>query len=289
MDTVTQPSFAVDIEDIEYLRHGDQPLLMRLYKPRGAGPFPIVVNLHGGAWCKFDRTNDHVVNEPIAKTGVIIAALDFRMPPQAAYPASMQDINYGVRWLKKNAANFKGDASRIAISGSSSGGHQAILNGMRPRDVRYSAIPLRDGAGLDASVQGVILCSPVICPQGRYQYAQRLKANPPYPESVDLWIPCHHDFWGTEAAMSEGSPVCALERGEKSELPPVLYLSGTNDKAHPRVDLDRFVTAYRKAGGRVDLRLYEGEAEGFMNRKADGAAAQRAREAFANFVRNEMK
>ena len=49
------------------------------------------------------------------------------------------------------------------------------------------------------------------------------------------------------------------------------------------------VAAYRKAGGRVDLRLYEGEAEGFMNRKADGEAARQAREAYANFVRTALK
>ena len=40
----------LDIEDIEYLRHGDKPLLARLFKPRGTGPFPLVVEIHGGAW-----------------------------------------------------------------------------------------------------------------------------------------------------------------------------------------------------------------------------------------------
>jgi acetyl esterase len=288
MDTTTQARYEVDMEDVEYLRHGDKPLLLRLYKPRGAGPFPLVVELHGGAWCRFDRTNDHIFNEPLAKTGVVIAALDFRMPPDAPYPASMADINYAIRWLKQRAPSMKASASRVGIMGSSSGGHQAILTGMRPRDARYAALPLANGDGVDAGVRAVILCSPVIDPLGRYQYAQRLKAAPPYPESVNLWIPCHHDYWRTETAMAEGSPVGALERGEKTELPPVLYLSGTKDVAHPRPDLDRFVTAYRGAGGRVDMQFYEGEAEGFLNRNANGANAARAREKIASFVHVEL-
>ena len=44
-----------NVEDVEYNRHGGTPLLMRLYCPQGAGPFPIIVELHGGAWCRSDR------------------------------------------------------------------------------------------------------------------------------------------------------------------------------------------------------------------------------------------
>ena len=44
----TPTTYAIDIEDVEYLRHGDKPLLARLFKPRGSGPFPLIVELHGG-------------------------------------------------------------------------------------------------------------------------------------------------------------------------------------------------------------------------------------------------
>ena len=84
----------IDIQDVEYLRHGDKPLLARLYKPKGAGPFPIVVDLHGGAWIRGDRLNDAVMNEAMAKAGIVVAALDFRT--DEPYPASLADVNYGV-------------------------------------------------------------------------------------------------------------------------------------------------------------------------------------------------
>ena len=82
----------IDVADVEYVHHGDKPLLARLFRPRGSGPFPLVVEAHGGAWCRGDRSNDTVINEPLAKSGVVVAALDFRMPPEAAYPASLADI-----------------------------------------------------------------------------------------------------------------------------------------------------------------------------------------------------
>lgn len=84
--------------------------------------------------------------------------------------------------------------------------------------------------------------------------------------------------------MAEGNPVQALERGETVELPPALYLQGTRDVAHPRPDLDRFVAQYRKAGGRVELELFDGEAEGFINRNAGSPAAKKALDAIVAFV-----
>ena len=281
----------LDIDDVEYVRHGDTPLLARLFKPRGAGPFPIIVDLHGGAWCRGDRLNDTPINEPLAKSGVVVAALDFRMPPEASYPGSMADINYAIRWLKTRATSLRSRPDLVGVMGISSGAHQGMLAGMRPHDARYAAIPLPAGApAVDASVRCVVLCWPVIDPLARYHYAKKLKAGgPPYPEIVDRVLPCHDQYWRTEEAMAEGNPVLALERGERVALPPALYIQGTRDVAHPRPDLDRFVAQYRKAGGRVELELYEGEAEGFITRNPASPAARRAVERIVEFVHKQMR
>jgi acetyl esterase len=281
---------ALDIEDVEYLRHGGKPLLARLFKPRGVGPFPLIVELHGGAWCRGDRTNDTLLNEPLAKSGVVVAALDFRMPPDAGYPASMADINYAIRWLKTRAAELGSRPDMIGALGISSGAHQAMLNAMRPRDPRYAALPLAAAAGVDATVRCVVLCWPVIDPLSRYHYAKKLKAGgKPYPDVVDQVLPLHDQYWGTEAAMAEGNPVLALERGERGETPPVLYLQGTSDVAHPRSDLDRFVAGYRKAGGQVELELYEGEGQAFITRNPTSPNAARATEKIIEFVHKQIR
>lgn len=291
MTTNAPKTYDIDIEDVEYLRHGDVPLLARLFKPRGKGPFPLIVDLHGGAWNLGDRLMDTPINEPLARSGVVVAALDFRMPPVAPYPASLTDINYAIRWLKTRASTWGSLPELVGVLGSSSGAHQAMLLGMRPRDPRYAAIPLPAGLPhVDASVNCVVLCWPVIDPLARYHYAKKLKAGgKPYPELVDLVLPLHDKYWLTEEAMAEGNPVLALERGEQVTKPPVLYIQGTNDIAHPRADLDRFVSLYSKAGGQVDLELFEGEAEGFVIRKPSALASGQALEKIITFVHHQVR
>jgi acetyl esterase/lipase len=284
-------SYEVKVEDVEYIRHGDTPLLARLYRPQGPGPFPIMVELHGGAWCRQDRLADKVIHEALAKSGVIVAALDFRQPPVAPYPASFQDIHYGIRWLKARATELGSRPDMVGSMGNSSGAHQAMLLGMRPFDARYGALPApAESSAADATVRGVIMCSPVIDPLGRYHYAKQLKAGgQPYPALVDEVLPCHDAYWQTEEAMAEGAPALALERGEKVHLPPVLYVQGTEDVAHPRPHLDRFVANYRKAGGVVDLELFDGEGQGFIMRKAGSPASNRALEMIVEFTHKQIR
>ncbi len=279
----------IDVKDVEYLRHGDRPLLARMYVPTGDGPFPMIVDLHGGAWCRGDRMNDAVMNEPLARSGVVVAALDFRMPPDATYPGSLMDIGYGIRWLKSRAKDFRGRADQVGIMGASSGAHQAMLLAMKPRDPTYSALPSPAGAPVDGGVRCAVLCWPVIDPLSRYHYAKKLKAaGAPYPEVVDRVLPCHDQYWLTEAAMAEANPTLALERGESVETPPVLYLQGTKDMAHPRPDLDRFVAQYRKIGGSLDLELLEGEAEGYISRKPASPAVERTIARIVEFVHKQL-
>ena len=155
-------SYEVKVEDVEYLRHGTTPYLATIYRPQGPGPFPIMVELHGGAWCRSDRHGDKVIHEALAKTGVIVATLDWRQPPTASYPASFQDIHYGIRWIKSRAVELGGRPDMVGSMGNSSGGHQAMLLAMRPFDPRYSALPLAAAPNLDATVRCVIMTSPVM-------------------------------------------------------------------------------------------------------------------------------
>jgi acetyl esterase len=250
-----------DVEDIEYLRHPSGPLLARVYRPRVEGPTAAVIELHGGAWSKFERTRGKSVHEALARRGVFVMALDFRQGAEGAYPLMLQDINYAIRWLKANAARFGIDAGRVGLSGNSTGGHTAMLTAMRPRDPRYSSLPLPEDLGVaDATVRCVVMLWPVINPLGRYQYAKSLRDSDDPPAWVEQILPGHDAFWGGEASMSEGSPTLILQGGEDVCLPRALWIQATGDSVHnyPNADSgllesEDFVGRYRAAGGEIDL------------------------------------
>jgi acetyl esterase len=288
MTTAMLTRYEIDVEDVEYLRHADKPLLARIYKPRGKGPFPLVIDLHGGAWCKKDRTSDAGTDEPLARSGVVVVALDFRMPPEAKYPASLADVNYAIRWCKARAEALGSHPDKVGILGVSSGGHQAMLAAMRPRDPRYAGIELPGKAGIDATVRAVVLCWPVIDPLGRYHYAQNLLKEDRHTKQANDWVACGDKYWTDEAEMAEGNPTLALERSEPVQMPPVLYLQGTADLAHPKPNREQFIASYRKAGGRVEPHLFEGVGEAFITNDPTSRQAREAMEKIVEFVHREV-
>lgn len=291
MSTAVLARHEIDVKDVEYLRHGDQPLLARIYQPRGTGPFPLIIDLHGGAWCDKDRTTDAGTCEPLAKSGVVVVALDFRMPPDAGYPASLVDINYAIRWCKARAAELGTRPDRVGILGVSSGGHQAMLTAMRPADTRYAALPIAANTTVDATVRCVVLCWPVIDPLGRYEYAKEkvTGGDAKLAKQAGDWIATADKYWGSTAAMAEGNPVRALERGERTPLPPVLYLQGTDDIAHPAPHRERFIAEYRKAGGRVEPHLFKGMGQAFITNDPHSPQAVEAIDRIIEFVHREIR
>src|SRR5438270_11537812 len=168
--------FDLKVSEVEFRRNATgRRLMARTYQPQGAGPFPTLLDLHGGAWNNKDRRAEEPMDRAIAASGVLVVAIDMTLAPEASYPACVQDANYGVRWLKSKAAGWNGDPSTLGVLGSSSGGHIAELLAMRPRDVRYNAIPLPGAPNLDATVAYVATRSPISDPYARYQQAEKKK------------------------------------------------------------------------------------------------------------------
>jgi acetyl esterase len=257
-------SYEFTTEDIEYLRHGATALKMRLFKPRGSGPFAAVIDLHGGAWGKGSLEECKGRDEVLARSGLLVAGLDFR-DGEHGYPTALVDINYAIRWLKARAAQLQTRADLIGLSGQSSGGHLAMLAAMRPADPRYSAIALPAGSpAVDASVRCVAMSWPVINPLSRYRNALRGR------ESGAAWVgdipERQGSFWKNDENMSDGNPTLMLERGEKVVTPPALWVQGRPDPVHdyrdpespvPLNEPERFAANYRKAGGSIELLYIE--------------------------------
>jgi len=283
MATKTDPAqkHEVDVEDLEYGRVGDTPLLARLYRPRGVTNFPSIVDVHGGAWVTNDRLQNAAMDQMIASAGTAALALDFRMAPASPYPASIADINLGIRWLKANAARLGGDPRRVGGLGTSSGGHQLWLNVLRPREARYTALKLAGADDVDASLGFVVVCWPISDPVARYKMAR---------ETGNERLVRNHDaYFLTEAAMAEANPQAILESGEVRNLPPALLIQGTAD-ANVTPDMaDRFVSAYTRSGGRITLRKFEGQPHTFISQNPTSPASVEALGLITDFIREQTR
>ena len=263
--------------DVVYQRQGEREFLTRVYQPDGPGPFPTVVDVHGGAWRVGDRHQNAVIHMAMAAAGILVLALDFRQSQDAPYPSSILDINLGVRWAKANARRFKG-TDRVGGMGSSSGGHQILVTALRPRDERYAHLTLPEHAGLDATLKFVIACWPVAHPVECYRRARTLNLD--IARALDA-------YWASEAAMSESDPYLIVERGDAQDLPPLLVLQGTADDVVPLDMQQRFVATYRAAAGQVDFICFDGMPHTFVQRQTEHPESKRAIETMIRFIKQQ--
>src|SRR5437870_12895880 len=114
--------FEIRVWDVEFRRDPARTLMARIYQPQGGGPFPALLDLHGGAWNNQDRTANAPMDVSLARSGILVVAIDLRRAPEAPYPASVHDANSVVRWLKPNAREWKRDPETVRPMGSLSGG-----------------------------------------------------------------------------------------------------------------------------------------------------------------------
>jgi len=253
MKTPYDPSAKLDLKvtEVEFRRAVSGRMLMaRVYQPQGVGPFPTLLDLHGGAWNNKDRFANEPMDRAVAASGVLVVAVDLTLAPEAPYPASVQDGNYGVRWLKSKAAEWSGEAAKLGVLGSSSGGHVAELLALRPRDTRYNAIPLAGDAKVDATVAYVATRSPISDTVARYQQAEKMKRESMIKNNKTYFRP-----WET---IVESNPQGILDRREAASLPPLLIMQGAlDDNVLPAVQ-EKFAASYRAAGGQCDLHVFEG-------------------------------
>ncbi|MGZ8203493.1 MAG: alpha/beta hydrolase [Burkholderiales bacterium] len=271
--------YEIKVWDVEFRKTPTRTLMARIYQPQGPGPFPTLLDLHGGAWNDKDRLAEPRMDEALARSGILVVAVDLRLAPETPYPGSVQDGNYAVRWLKHKAPEWNGDPTGIGIFGSSTGGYVAELVGMRPRDTRYNALPLADAPNVDASVAYLIGRSPISDPFARFQNAENKKREGMMQKTKNYFVP-----W---ESIYEGNPQQILDRGEKVTLPPILIMQGELDSnVIPPIQI-KFADAYRKAGGECHLEVFTGCDHMWVH--DPGPQTDRAQEMAKGFIAKQLR
>jgi len=271
--------FELKVSEVEFRRAvSGRMLTARIYQPQGVGPFPTLLDLHGGAWNNKDRFANEPMDRAAAASGVLVVAVDLTLAPEAPYPASVQDANYGVRWLKSKAAEWNGDPALLGVLGSSSGGHVAQLLGLRPRDARYNAISSPAVGSVDATVAYVATRSPISDTYARYQQAEKMKREGMIKNNKTYFQP-----W---ESIYEGNPQHILDRRESVTLPPMLIMQGAlDDNVLPAVQ-EKFAASYRAAGGDCELHVFEGCEHEWVAKP--GPETDRAHEMVKSFIARHL-
>ena len=236
-------------------------LLARIYEPpaeaRARRSGAVVVDVHGGAWALMDRTLGERYCNAVAAAGFVVVAIDFRDGRVARHPAAVLDIAEGVRWVRQQASQLDVDPQRVALMGSSSGGHLALHAALTEVEVPF-----------------VAAFWPPVDPLGRYRYAQS-KIGQPVPEGQTFnaagLVSASEAYFGDEATMGQASISMLLRAGRARFMPPVWLVRAGADLNVPPAMIDELVVDYALAGGRLELTDYPGEVHGFGRGSHDGA------------------
>ena len=247
---------------------GYRPLKLDLFLPpasfAASGPRPLVVYVHGGGWMAGGpRRSAAYVDWPkvlasLAAKGYIVASVSYRFSREAPFPAAIQDVKAGIRWLRARAATYNIDPKRAAIWGQSAGGHLAALAG-----VSCNVAALEPGARIvpkTANVETVASTAAgsdqasdcvqaVIGWFGIYDFATMPKRSspppgmPPGPSAENLFLGCPAGDCTPEQRAS-ASPVTYIDRSD----PPVLLMHGSDDQTVPEAQTETFDAALRAKG-----------------------------------------
>jgi acetyl esterase/lipase len=269
--------YEVEETDVPFSKLDGKELLARVYRPKGtpAAPLAAVLDVHGGAWARGDRTVGPHHGRGLAACGLVVVSLDFRQGPDHKHPAAAQDISAGVRWVRANASQLGVDPARIGISGHSSGGHLALLVAVQPGVF-----------GTDDGVAFAIALYPVADPHARYHYALGRKNDPTFAEGAARLAASSLGYFPDEAAMAAASVTGVVERKQARALPPVWLAHPGMDDNVPVEITNAFVGAYEGAGGRIERMHFPGAKHGFIGQAS--ADTTKAIDGMRDFIGRQL-
>jgi acetyl esterase/lipase len=115
---------------VHYIHHTPRPLDMDVYVPDAPGKFPSIIFIHGGGWKSGEKEMQAPLATRMATRGFVTACINYRLSPEAQYPAAVLDIKAAVQFMRANADKYQIDPDMIILAGASAGGHLASLAGM---------------------------------------------------------------------------------------------------------------------------------------------------------------
>lgn len=252
-----KPEAVAKVEDRTY---GDAKIPMRIYTPKGKGPFPVIVYFHGGGWVianldVYDATPRALANA----AGAIVVSASYRQAPENKFPAAHDDAFAAYKWVAENASSFGGDPARIAVAGESAGGNLAINTAIRARDEK---VTLPAHMLLVYPVAGSDMTTP--------SYVANTDAKPLGKAGMQWFV--KHVFKNADEAKDQR--IDLVNRKDLAGLPSATVITAEIDPL--RSEGQALAKALTTAGVKVDAADYTGVAHEFFGMGAAVADAKTA-------------
>jgi acetyl esterase/lipase len=246
--------------NIVFGKGGTTELRLDLARPLKEGPFPAIVCIHGGGWVSGSRKQMEKTIEVLARRGYVAISLDYRLAPRDRFPAQIEDCKAAVRWLRANAKDYHVDTRRIGAVGFSAGAHLACLLGVTGKDDGLEG----DGGNAEQSsaVQAVVsFFGPTDLTQAVWDRDVQTKNLVPL-------------LGGTPAEKEDAYRKASPMTYAGKEVPPFLFLHGTEDRVVPIKQAQDLAEKLRRAGGAARVVPVEGEGHGWRGEKLLTTVAQ---------------
>ncbi len=239
-------------KDITYAKVGDRALKLDLYRSGDPHDKPFIVWIHGGAWRAGNKSSMPL--KTLVQHGFSVASVEYRLTPEARFPANVHDIKAAIRFLRASSKSLRVNAERIVIAGASAGGHLAALVGVT-NGHRQLEGSIGDHLSASSDVQGIVSF------YGASNLTTILSQSTPH--GLGVRIPALQLLLGSQPEdaiqiAQLASPVFHVE----STDPPLLLIHGDQDPQMPINQSHELVGAYKKAGATVEMEVIHGAAHG---------------------------
>lgn len=251
------PGIAVR-KDLVYAAVAGRDLLLDVYapEPKPADPLPVVVWIHGGGWRNGSKNNPRAAMTMLTR-GYAVVSVGYRLSGESIFPAAIADCKAAVRWVRANAKRYGVDPNRLAVWGSSAGGHLAALLGtsdqsnewdrLHPVHADYSSKP-----NLVVNWYGPTDFLRMNDFEGRIDHDA-----PDSPESLFIGRPIQQ----YPEASQRANPI----RYVTADDPPMLLMHGEKDQSVPYNQSELLHVALEHAGVSSRLYMVRGGDHGFRD------------------------
>lgn len=202
--------------------YGKRDLHLDMFRPEKSGKYPAVLFIHGGGWRSGNKSLDIPLAQQIASKGYVTAAVEYRLAPEALYPAAIYDIKAAVRFIRANAKKYGINPNKIAIAGSSAGGQLAALVGTSCGVEKLEGTEGNTGAS--SAVQAIIDIDGILdfnTPDEKGKDEEAAKRA-----SGTFWFGA--TYWQSPEKWTEASPIQYIGKN----TPPMLFINSALPRFH---------------------------------------------------------